>query len=236
MAGLAVPLATGIASYVGGKFGNHGGGGGSQTSTLNDALATARQARDQGGSLFNMGAPLLQAASGYWQKLLSGDKTAMLEATQPERTAINEEALGADRAIEAGPLRGGTRDYARAELNRTKFSKLGDLIPTARRAAAGEAASTGLSAAGAGAQATNSSGGLFSSLYGEQERAREFNTQRGDSLGSGLGTTLANLLAGLVKGSAGQAAGGSAGGRIGQIGGTIPGTSLPGASWAGIRF
>lgn len=244
MGALAVPIAMGISSWVGSKAGKSGGGSNlpfEQQSALTDALSTARQSREQGGSLFGIGAPLLQAASGYWRKLLEGNKNALIEATAPERNAIEESALGADRSIEAGPLRGGSRDYARAELNRTKFGMLGMLVPGARRAAAEAGGNLGMSVAGAGAQTTANAGSMFSTLYGNQERARQFDVGRSDQLGKNLGSFFANLLPSLVRGSAGESGGSGGSSRVPSIGGgggfgNIAGTSLPAASWAGIRF
>ena len=208
--------------------------------TLNDAMATARQTRDMGGTLFGTGAPLLQAASNYWQKLLTGDRNALLEATAPERLSIERNFEGVDRGIKYGPLRGGARDMAQAEADRVKAGQIGSLVPAARAQAAAGGAQLGLSAAGAGVNANSAASQLFTTLYGTQERTRQYEQERSDrrsdALGGEIGSILTDLLSGFTKSKGGSS-------RVSSItgGGTstsyrIPGTSLPGASFAGVHF
>lgn len=197
--GFAVPALTTAGKFIGGSLLGKAVGGAKkpsadQADTIREQIATARMLRGQGESLFNTASPLLTNAAGYYNKLVGGDLGALREATSPERSAINETFLGAERGINAGPLRGGARDYAQAELARTKAAKLGDLIPGARRAAAEAGSNLGLGVVGVGTGATGNAGSLYSTLAGQQENRRQFDKDQSRRFSEDLGETLASGL------------------------------------------
>lgn len=204
MGGL-VPAAISAGGAVGSALiGRHSGGSpltAGEGSALTSAMTSARTAASQGSTLFGMGAPLLSQAASYYQRLLGGDRATVGMATAPQRQGITEAYTGAERGLEATPtLRGGAKEVARAELARQKVGQLGMLVPNAINAAAPAAASLGLGATGAGTSATGQAGSLYSTLTGQGENARQFDTEQGYRLGSNIGGFLTNLLSTYYQG------------------------------------
>lgn len=188
-------------------IGKHNSGGGknsplaaNQSGALTDAMTTARTAGTQGASLFGTGAPLLAQAASYYQRLLGNDVATVNQAVAPQRAALTEAYSGAEKGLEAGPLRGGARDYARADLSRQKVGQIGMLVPNAINQAVPEAGRLGLGAAVAGQAGTQAAGGLYSTLTGQGEGARQFDTEQGYRLGTNIGGFLTNLLSTYYQG------------------------------------
>ncbi len=121
--GMVAPLAIGLAtSYFGrkvgaGKGGYAGDAGRGELAT--GAINSARLAGSTGTSIFNTAQPLLSTAASYYTRLLGNDRMAQQEAVAPQRQALEENYLGAERGLKVNPsLRGGARSTATAELAR----------------------------------------------------------------------------------------------------------------------
>lgn len=192
-----------------------------------EAITSARQQREQGASAFSIGAPLMRAAAGYYQRLLGNDRAAIDQAVAPERTAITESYHGANQAVMRGNLRGGARDMALAENARLQAGQLGTLVPQARRDAAAAGGALGAGAVGQGQAGVAGAAGTFSSLLGQAEQRRQFDEKSRYQLGQNVGGFLTSLLQNYYAGRAPK----------GNV--AAPGPSYitqPNAAFAGIQF
>ncbi len=144
-----------------------------EASSLQSVSDLARLISGQGGGLYNIGSPAYTQALAYYQRLLGGDKAAMTEAVAPEAQALSEVYKGAGNSLEAGPLRGGARETATAELGRQKTGQIAGLIPQARQAAAGAAGQLGLAGATAGTSAETAGASLYNQVVGNEQANRQ---------------------------------------------------------------
>lgn len=142
----------------------------------------------------------LDAVGGYYAPMLSGSRSALMQATAPERAHITDTYRGAEKALEG--TRGGTGELARAELNRDRAGRLALLGPSGRAAAAngmmqlgaarGQLGSTqagvgtGLfgQAVGAKGGATGAYGTLFQGANYRDALQSQYNNQSGGAIGS----------------------------------------------------
>jgi len=140
---------------------------------LNSVSGLARLISGQGSNLYNVGSPAYQQALAYYQRLLGGDHAAITEAVAPEGEALAEVYKGAGKSLEAGPLRGGARDLATAELGRQKAGQIAAIAPAARQAAASQAGQLGLAGATAGTSAEQAGAGLYNQVVGSEQQNRQ---------------------------------------------------------------
>lgn len=192
-----VPAAVtaGSAIYGAIKSKSHGYASGSgRQDQATGILQNARQSSTNGNSLFSTGAPLIAQAASYYRRLLSGDPQLEARAVAPQRAALTESYKGAESGLEASTLRGGARDYARADLSRQKAGQLGLLIPNAINQAIPQAAGVGLEATGQGQNSTSAGGSLYAQLLGlsQQQNATDFS--QSSQIGGGISGFLNNLL------------------------------------------
>ncbi len=149
-----------------------------------------------GQQLAQFGQGQLQGASQFLTPLLSGDRSAALAATSPERGQITSFFRGAGRRIRE-ESRGGVRDLAIAQNARDKAGSLAQLIPSLRVGAAQTAGQLGTATAQTGLAAQQGAGGIFAQLAGALQSGRldegrlqglfsQLNRQSGIDLGQGL--------------------------------------------------
>jgi hypothetical protein len=143
-----------------------------ELAALQSVSDIARLITGQGGGLFNVGSPAYTQALNYYRRLLGGARPAITEAIAPEAQAITDIYKGAERSLEAGPLRGGAREAAGAELARARTGAIAGLPAQARQAAAQAAGGLGLSGAQAGLAAEQAGAGLFGQVLGAEQANR----------------------------------------------------------------
>src|SRR5438128_2491896 len=127
MAAAAIPLLLKTGATVGGSMlakklaGPTGPQSAAMTGTQG-AAATLGQAAPQligqGRQLTNTGAGYASDAANYYRKLL-GTRSSLREATAPDTAAALDYYKGAEGKVQ-NTMRGGSRDYALAELDRQK--------------------------------------------------------------------------------------------------------------------
>lgn len=170
----------------------------------------AQESAGRSRQLFASAFPLMQQAGSYYSRILSGDRGAMTSALAPEISGITQLYRGAAGNLDR-MAPGAGRDVARAELNRDRVGKLGDLVSGARRDAAGGAAGV----AGMGLTGGNASASIFNSLLEGVRADRQYS----DAQGEGLGKALGPLMLDLYKAWQGR---NKSGGGIPRIGGPLP--------------
>lgn len=165
-----------------------------QAGSVTDAMTSARTAGAQGASAFATGAPLLSQAASYYQRLTGGDVKAQQAAVAPQRQSILENYRGAERGLDAGALRGGARDYARADLARQKAGQIGQLVPEAIQSAVPQAAGLGTTLTGQAQSGNAQAGSIYTALSGQGENARQYDDEASGKLGGNIAGFLTNLL------------------------------------------
>lgn len=187
----AIPLvATGV-SMIGGAI------GGKKTGP---ADAAAMQASQQGQTLFNFGMPRLNQAAGYYSGLLTGSRSQMTQAVQPEITATTDIYRGAERNLERSGVRGAQRDVAKAELGREQAGRIAGLVGGVRPMAAQQLAGLG----GVGIQGAQGMGSLYANLLQQQQAAKEYNDKQSGALWGNIGKLLVGSYGAYKDWKAGQ--------------------------------
>lgn len=104
--------------------------------------------RQQGTALTTEGAGTLNAAGDYYKNIL-GSRFGARESMAPEITTALDFYKGAEEKNQR-TLRGGSRDYAQAELSRQKVGQIAGFLPAARANAAQGALGVGSAQVGGG--------------------------------------------------------------------------------------
>lgn len=217
--GPVVPFIPAIGSAIGGIFGGKKATQAAQTrspeetAALTGAQGAGTALAGQGRNLFGTGTGMvaqgqttLAQPTGYYQKLLSGNRALASQAIAAPRAAIGDIYTGAARSLEQSGVRGAARDVASGELARQRASQIGSLITGVQPAAAQALTSIGetqtgqgAGLAGAGASATQASGGLFSGLLGQGAANRQYARGEGEKFGTSFGSLIFDLLSGGAK-------------------------------------
>lgn len=153
----------------------------------------ARLIGGYGQGLYNVGMPAYTQALNYVQSILGPSKAGAARAIGPQSGAIADVYAGANRSLEAGPLRGGALDTARANLTQGRAAEIGNLIPQAQQNALGVAATGGLAGVQAGIGAEATSGQLNQAVVQNEAQNRQFaiGQEMANRFGAaGLATTL----------------------------------------------
>jgi hypothetical protein len=162
----------------------------------------------QGSQLGRQGAGYLEGAGQYYRNIL-GDRTAARSSLAPENATALEYYRGAEGKAKR-TLRGGSRDYALAELDRQKVGQLAGFLPMARANAAQQLGGLGGTAISGGTGLSGTAGGLLSeaSGIGQQQfeqagKIREQGKEGGQAAGSLIHDILGGYLGDGKKGSKG---------------------------------
>lgn len=145
----------------------------------------------QGQQLTQAGGQNLGAAGDYYRNILS-NRGAARESLAPETTNALEYYRGAEGKAKR-TMRGGSRDYALAELDRQKVGQIAGFLPQARANAAQGATGVGGTQVGAGtnlagtgvnaaSNAAYASGGLFNQASQLRQQQQEGGKQWGGLL------------------------------------------------------
>lgn len=158
----AVPFALKAGAMIGGSLLGKklSGPSGAQKSATAGTQASAAQLggmapplMKQGQQMTEAGGQNLGAAGDYYRNILSNRQSAR-ESLAPEMQSALEFYKGAESKTKR-TQRGGSRDYALAELDRQKTGQLAGMLPAARSMAAQGAGSVGGTQVGAGSAAAN---------------------------------------------------------------------------------
>jgi hypothetical protein len=107
----------------------------------------------------------LGAASGYWQKLLSGNRATLNQAVAPETNAVRSGADARKRQLaSSGTARGGGTSATSQQIDTDTMAKVDNLLFGARPEAAKETAKIGSTEAGLGANLLGASGTTATNL------------------------------------------------------------------------
>lgn len=155
-----------------------------------DALAAySRPLMSQGLGMAQQGGQNLGQATDYYSGVLGGDRSKILAHMSPEISGVLDSYRGAEGKIGRN-LRGGSRDYAQAELDRQKVGQVAGLIPQARRNAAeamgdlgGQYLAGGTSLTGQGVAAAGGAANASSQLYGNATAQSQQEAQGGKVMG-----------------------------------------------------
>lgn len=215
MAAAAIPAAIKVGSMVGGSLlGRMAAKPSRQASTAMQGTTAAATGLDKtGADLTTAGMPLvgqagdyLSQAGNYYGRILKGDRASMTAAVAPEQQQALEYFRGGAANIDR-TMKGGSRDYAKAELDRTRVATLANIRAGARPMAAqgaervaGAYGNIGSSLMGQGVQARTNAGYLQNTAYGQQQQdagARE--------TGKGFGGMLFDILQAMPWGKGGSA-------------------------------
>lgn len=222
--GPVVPFIPTIASAIGGIFGGKKATSAAQKrspeeqTALTGAQGAGSTLAAQGGNQFSTGTGLIQsgqtslaAPTGYFSRLLSGNRALQSQAIAAPRAAISDTYAGAERGLERSGVRGAARDEAKAELGRQQAGAISSLITGVQPGAAGALTSIGQTSigqgtgiAGQGIGATGASGNIFSNLLGQGASNRVYARDQGQQFGSGFGGLIFDVLKGTGKFNAPQ--------------------------------
>lgn len=134
--------------------------------------------------LMDLGTPMLSAAGGYYQKLLTGNRNLAAQATAGPRAAITDQYRGAERGITHAGIRGGVREQALAELSRDRASKIASLTTGVQPMAAEGVGRIGSAFLGEGVGAGSVYGNLLKSSTDRYNTASEDASKAGGAMGS----------------------------------------------------
>lgn len=167
-------------------------------SSLGQALKLRDTQAAQGAQQYGFGTPVLGQATGYYQRLLSGNRAETTAAVAPEASAISDVYAGAQRGL-ARSAPGPLRDVATADLNRERAGKIAGLVAGVRPGAASALTQIGEGAIGRGmggtagaAGTTLDAAGRIGSLFQTQSQAEQ---AKSGSAGQGAGKVLSTVLA-----------------------------------------
>jgi hypothetical protein len=228
--GFLAPAVPFIGSAIAGIFGGKKATAAAQKrspeeqTALTGAQGAGSTLASQGERQFSTGTGLIQsgqtslaAPTGYFSRLLSGNRALQSQAIAAPRAAISDTYSGAERGLEHSGVRGAARDEAKAELGRSQAGAISSLITGVQPAAAGALTQIGQTAIGQGAGiagqgigATGQSGNIFQNLLGQGAANRQYARQEGQNFGTGFGGLIFDVLSGLKK----------------KPGGGLPGTPL----------
>lgn len=148
--GLVAPFIPAIAGGIASLFGNKKSDTQTQATAAQQQSAQqqsdlAKSLQDYSGKMFSATQPALTAGMSYYQKLLAGGRSDVQSAIAPDVAGINTAYEGTQKYLEQQGVRGGARDNAIAESERERVGKIGMLPFLARKDAASNLTSIGLS-------------------------------------------------------------------------------------------
>jgi len=150
----------------------------------------------QGGGYLRQGSNDLSQAGRYYSNILS-NRRAATNALAPEMTTAMDFYRGAGQKVQR-TMRGGSRDYAQAELDRQKVGQLASYLPQARAGAAqgmerigsaqgalgGTAIGGGASLTGQGVNAASNAAYINSGLFNQATQLQQQQGAGGKAFGS----------------------------------------------------
>lgn len=233
MASAAIPVGMGLGSLFGGLFGKKSAKKTEQiasTPTAEErsaeagASGAAGKLGGMGSTLYSQGAGSLGTYESYLRTMMGkGGRGAMESATAPAKESIEDLYGGAGRSLEGSYIRGGTRDLAKAEIDREKYGKIARLTAGVQPQAAAALGDVGKFQTATGVGATGQAGGLYDRLLGKGLQSRGLGLsgrlqaeQARGKTGGDIGSMLFSLLASGAGKGGGKKASSGIPGVIGQ--------------------
>ena len=198
MAAAAIPFALKAGAMIGGSMLGRKLSGPSkeqkaaQAGTQQSAAQLAGMApplMKTGQEMTQAGGETLGAAGDYYKNILSNRQSAR-ESLAPEMQSALSFYKGAENKTER-TMRGGSRDYAKAELDRQKVGQMAGMLPAARAMAAqgagsvgGQQSAAGSAASGQGINAASNAAYASSGLFNQASQIRQQQQEGGKQWGS----------------------------------------------------
>lgn len=198
--GQIIPFIPTIAGAVGGIFGGKKATSSAMTRSPEEqaALRGGQQAGStltgQGTGMVTGGQQTLAGPTGYYQKLLSGNRALASQAVAAPRAAISDVYRGAERGLEHSGVRGAARDVASGELARQRAGQMSSLITGVQPLAAEALTGIGQTQTAQGVGAVGAGGNIFSRLLDQGTANRQYGRQEGEKFGSGFGGLIFDIL------------------------------------------
>lgn len=145
-----------------------------ELAALNSVTSLAQWLQGTGQDIYGVGMPAYSQAMNYVSTILGNSKAGAARAIGPQAGALGDVYAGAQRSLAAGPLRGGARDTAQANLAQQRAGDIGNLLPQAQQAALGVATSGGLAGIQTGLGAGQAAAGLETGLLQAGQQNRQF--------------------------------------------------------------
>jgi len=179
---------------------------------LDTQQGVADKGTTQGFKQTKAAAKNLKLPANFWKRILSGDRTAIMEMLGPEVGAIHAQSNAMKNNLAQFAPRGGGLGAAMMDIGNTDAGKIGNLISSVRPRAAEELAeigsrqgSLGSSLVGMGTGAASSALGALGGSQGREMEQANLNQNRGDSIWGDMGGALGAILASLGKRTGGGA-------------------------------
>lgn len=206
----AVPLiGLGISAY--GAYKNakaQGQAANAQNAALQGQLGGLRRAQGASQGVLDTAQPMLQQAGGYYQKLLSGNRAVMNQATAGTNAQITSTYRGAQAGLDRSMIRGGARDTASAELNRDRAAALAGVQTGVQPGAAQAMGQLGMQGTAMGLQGlVGASTGMNSAAGQYGQNAMMYGQNARDDM-AGVGKSFGELLIEMQKRRGGTTGGG----------------------------
>lgn len=163
-------------------------------SVIGDLKGDAASARDLSKSIGIQGLDLLGPASDYLKAILSGDRTAVMQATAPERRRVIDQYSAAKKAIAEFTPRGGGQAGSMNALQAQEAGDLSTIGSGARTKAIDTATGTGTQLEGLGLSAKALASGDLGQILQALTAKEGQNAQSAAAFGQGVGQLLPLLL------------------------------------------
>ncbi len=154
---------------------------------------TAQESRDYSKNLAEAGSELVNPVTQYYKALISGDRTALMAATQPERRKVIDQYSTAKNSIANFAPRGGGQSSALINLEGNQAADLSGITAGVRANAAKEAGGLGLNIQGQGLESERTAVGAM----GTELRAKEQQQKQKGDTGTAWGKIAGGVLTGL---------------------------------------
>ena len=199
--GVGTLAGAGIGALGGWLFGRHGDKDkpeGDETDPYTKALqGSADRLGKQGADLSATGMDALGPVAAYFQKLMSGNPAALMDATKPQRGRVIDQYDAARNAVANFSPRGGGSAQAMTGLRIAEANQLSDITADAQSGAATSLANLGTALTGLGLSAEQLKSQDLNSIISAVLANKGIDTQnRGQNLealtgaGEALGTIL----------------------------------------------
>jgi hypothetical protein len=164
---------------------------------LQGSQAAGKSLQTTGTELVSEGRQTLQQPTGYWQRLLGGNRPLMAQATAAPRAALTDIYRGAERNLEKSGVRGAARDVAQAELGRQRASQVAGLTTGVQPFAAQQLTGIGSEQLGTGAPMLAQAGDIFTNLLGQGAGNRRYAREEGEKAGTAAGGLIFDVMSGV---------------------------------------
>jgi hypothetical protein len=147
-----------------------------------------------GQGLVNSGIGSLAPVQKYLQALFSGDPTAILNATKPQRARVVDQYDAARKSLATFSPRGGGQATQSATLETQKATDLSNIDATARQAAGDQLAQIGTTETGQGLTAQAQAQQSLAEILGPILQSNKQNTDNTASTWAGIATAVLPIL------------------------------------------